>query len=1041
MNHTRLFFWLTLFFVVSGNTLGAQETAVYRDQHDAFKRGMDFYREQLYGKARESFRAVLQQQPLGERDRAPIYRLTARLYDGLSALRLGRGDAEQALLAFIAENEPSDIANLAKSEIAGYYFVQKDYAKAAEYYRTVNLKGMDNDRILEVKFNLGYALFVEEKFDEASEYLGQVKDAKTTRFFYPANYYYGCSAFLTKKYTEAMESFTRVLESKEYGRTVPYHICQIHYRFAEYEKLIEFGEPLMGDEGLSYRNEMGLLIGQAYFQLENYDKALPYLQDFVNRDNKVAEDIMYQLAVSQMQTGDYRSAVPNFIQLSGTNSVIGQVANYNIGHCYAAMGNKGSALEAYRIAAEQHHDEDLREKACFEFAALGVEVNVIGDAVDLLNTIPENSVRYDMAQGMLGQILLASSDFERALTILRKLPNKTPKMRETLQKVAVKRGCQLWGDRKYAEAIPLFDEALQYPVDDDYTALAHYWKAESYYRSKKPGQAEQSFKAFLDATKKASGLPDNASRGMGHYGLGYVYLHQGQPDYKAAAAQFDKAADWFKEHLKSIKDLTVTNGIYMDALLQAGECYTGSGAYSKALVFYDALITSNYKFVPEARFGKARIYSAKNDDEKAIRLFESIIRDFPDSDLADNAQYELGAIYKNLNKFDLAAKAYTALLSRVPNSEFHNQALNDMGTISLNQNNPEKALEYFKQVVAHNPTPDECTSALDAIEQIYTERDQIDEYVTYRQTASCGGDPSTVEVEKLKFQAAAKLYNAGSYDKAIKAFDDFLVRFERSAYRINAMALRGDSYKELRQFEKALVNFDSVLRRAPNEFAAGVAFASGVICLDSTKNYPAAYSYFLQLEKYAENDKMRKNAYFGLLRSGDRFDRRDRTYELTKKILKLSGITDEEKGRALLYSGVHSARQKEFEQARLELTDAVKLCGVTEDGARARYELAYLYYTKRNLKEAEDWAKKVNAETPAYCHWLSKSFILRSDISIEKGENYLAKMPLETVIRKCPGEKELVEIAKAKIKKIEESEGETNKIQPNDPNKRIRVDD
>ncbi len=1020
----------------------AQETAVYRDRHDDFKRGMDYYREQLYGKARESFQSYLQMEPMAESDRANIYRLTARLYDGLSALRLGRADAEQALLTFIAENDPSDIANTAKSEIAGYYFVQKNYAKAEEFYRMVNQRGLSNDRILEVRFNLGYSLFVQEKFPESLEYFAQIKDAKTSRYYFPANYYYGCASFLTKKYNESMESFKLCLESKEYGRTVPYHICQIHYQFAEYGDLITFGEPLMGDAGLIYRDEMGLLIGQAYFQQKEYKKALPYLLDYVNKGNQVTETTLNQLAISQLETGDARSAIPNFMQLSGSKSALGQSANYNLGQCYAEMGNKASALDAYEIAAGQHYDEDLREMACFEFAALAAEVNAVSAAVDLLGSIPESSPRYETAQGMLGQILLASNDYGRALDILRKISNKTPKVRETLQKVAVKRGCQLMADNKSLDAVALFDEALQYPEDKNYVAMAHIWRGEALYRTQKIGEARQAFDDFLKAEKNAVSLPDNASRGMGHYHLGYAYLHSAKPDYKNAAAQFEEAVKWFQPRLKTIKDLAVTNGVYMDALLLAGDCYTGCGRdyYTKADGFFTTLINNNYKNVPEARFGKARIHNAKEQKEGAIKQLNIILNDYPNSDLADDAQYELGVIYAEMFTFEEAIRVYKALIARVPNSEFHNRALNNLGNIYVNQNDPDRALEYFKQTMAHNPSPEECDGALTAIEQIYVDQQRFDEYMAYRQTVLCGGDKASVDLDALKISSAIKLYNMGNYEKAIKAFDDFLLRSEKSPYRLEAFAKRGDSYKELGKYDLALVDFDSVLRRAPNEFARQVADFAGTICLLFTKNYPAAYAYFLQLDKYADDNIFRKKAWFGLLRSGDLFGRRDRAIELTQKILKLDKLTDQEKGTALLYAGINSVLQKQFEQARIELSDAIKFCGNTEDGARARYEMANLYYAKRDLAKALEIVKSASRETAAYKKWQAKCYLLMSDIYLEMNDSDLALFSLGKVKENCPGEKEMIEIADAKTKKIEQAKGVKQNEQPDEPKKKIKVD-
>jgi tetratricopeptide (TPR) repeat protein len=207
MNTLKSLLWVLLLAVSTATQ--AQESAIYRDEYADYKRGMEFYSKSLYGKAEEEFQKVLDRHPSAQQTNEPEYVMDARLYKGMSALKLNRPDAEMQLLDFIGEYEPSAVANRATIEIAGYYYEQEEYKKAIEYFDMAKTLDLPDQDITEVKFKLGYSYFITKDFKNASSIFKQIKEIQD-QYYYPSNYYFGISEFFQNKYPEALESFKRV---------------------------------------------------------------------------------------------------------------------------------------------------------------------------------------------------------------------------------------------------------------------------------------------------------------------------------------------------------------------------------------------------------------------------------------------------------------------------------------------------------------------------------------------------------------------------------------------------------------------------------------------------------------------------------------------------------------------------------------------------------------------------------------------------------------------------------------------------------------
>ena len=81
-------------------------------------------------------------------------------------------------------------------------------------------------------------------------------------------------------YDETLASFKKLEDSKRFNNIIPYYVIQIHYQRGNYAELLAYAEPMLANTRVKYYTEINHLVGQTYFELEQYDEALSYLEYF-----------------------------------------------------------------------------------------------------------------------------------------------------------------------------------------------------------------------------------------------------------------------------------------------------------------------------------------------------------------------------------------------------------------------------------------------------------------------------------------------------------------------------------------------------------------------------------------------------------------------------------------------------------------------------------------------------------------------------------------------------------------------------------------
>ncbi|MCR6719486.1 MAG: tetratricopeptide repeat protein [Chitinophagaceae bacterium] len=206
-----------------------------------------------------------------------------------------------------------------------------------------------------------------------------------------ANYYYGFLAFRDKQYAEALASFKIVENEKEYAAVVPYYIAQIYYIQGKKDEALKYAETkIKSGNSQHYDLEMKQMVGHAYFERKEYKNALPYLEDYVKRSDKVRREDLYELSYSYYQANELNKAIDGFKQLSGKEDSFSQSAMYLLGDAYLKTGQKANARNAFLFCASNSSDKKQQEVSRFQYAKLSYELGYQDEALNNSSQLSEH---------------------------------------------------------------------------------------------------------------------------------------------------------------------------------------------------------------------------------------------------------------------------------------------------------------------------------------------------------------------------------------------------------------------------------------------------------------------------------------------------------------------------------------------------------------------------------------------------------------------------------------------------------------------------
>ncbi len=1024
--------YLSLLLALSGSltTLWGQQTTIFTEANLSYKRGLDFYEKGIYALAQQEFnQAITQLRPIPEPE-SRLLRGRAELYAAKSAVRLGQPNAEQMILDYIRGYSPDPLATQAIFEMGNYYYNSGDYNKAATFFDMLQAGDVPPAQIAEATFKKGYTYFVKKDFARAKQTFAAVKEQEG-EYYYPSNYYYAMCAFFEDNFNEAAKSFQRVEKSKQYADYVPYYLTQIYFAQRDYDKVINYGERIAENGRAKNFREVNQLIGQGYFEKQNFVKAAQYLTIGADGNNRMREEDFYQLGFSQHKIGRYKDAADNLENLNKTNSKLGQNAMFTLGDCYLRLGNRASARSAFAAASKMNFDASIQEDALFNFAKLSYELKYTQEAVNALEGIAQGTKYYNEAQNLLGEVLLQTRDYEAALQIINSIQNKTTKIREAAQKANLYRGIQLLQDGDETASEGYFSRSLADPINLEAKVTAQYWLAELLNRKKDYERSTSYASQFLTAAKSIRTLPDESSVYTGNYLQGYNYLKQ--KNFASALGYFQDCVAGIKRDEAYIYSDFVKNNVLGDATMRAGDCLFKRNRYDDALKYYNEAIDKKYSGFVYALYQKGIIQGLKGNNVEKLIALEKLAEQYPNAEFTPAALLEAGITYQQMNQLDRASRVLRKLVTDYKGkSELINKAYLQLGLIAQNQGNNEQAITYYKSIFQNNPNSVDARASLDRLQDIYVnDLGKPDEYFDYVKTIP-GYNVDGLTRDSISFRAAEAQFEQGAYDKAIQNYTSYLSKFPNGANSTTAYYNRGDSYANLKQYDNALTDYEQVVGRGNSKYYARATEKAALIAYNNSKDFAKAYDYYSKMEASAVSEDKKFEAQLGAMRSAYRTKNDNAVYANADKVANNPRATKEQVANASFYLGKIAFDRKENDKAKTALLKSIANSKDDDQNAEANYFVAYVDYLQRDLANALSRCEKVSQNSSSQ-YWSAKCVLLEADIYAEKGDLFNARAALEAVRDNFKDNKELKDEAERKLQQLETREKSKSRLEKDKP--------
>ncbi|WP_372919581.1 tetratricopeptide repeat protein [Salegentibacter sp.] len=979
----------------------AQQSAAYTHELADFNRALELYNNEQYLAAQNLFDEVMD-----ETEDEKI-KGDCAYYIANAAVRLNQPGADRLMERFVTRYPTSTKTNTAYIDVADYYFETGKYALALKWYDKVDERSMSRKDRERYYFNNGYAYFRANQYDQAKTYLERVRDSQ--EYGSQAKYYIGYMAYEGDDYEEANENFEQVKDNDRYSENLSYFQADMNFKLGNFEEAIKLGKEQLPNSTRIEQSELNKIIGESYFNLQQYEEAIPYLKEYRGMRGKWNNTDYYQLGYAYYKQGDYDSAVSEFNKIVDGKNAVAQNAYYHLAQSYLNLDRKQQALNAFKNASEMDFDAEIKEDAHLNYAKLSYEIGNSYESpsqvlITFLETYPDSEAKPEV-ETLLIDSFITSKNYEEAMRLLENNRNFSDK--QAYQKVAYYYGLELYEEGDYQEAIRNFEKALSEPRNPKITAQATYWKAESEFSINRIDDAIIGYREF-SGMSAAQGTPEMENL---DYNLGYAYFKKNE---------YARAADYFKKYTSdNSKDSARRN----DALLRLGDSYFVTSQYWPAMEAYNKAIDNNVSNSDYAAFQRAISYGFVDRNDTKIQELNSFINRYSRSSYRDDALYELGNTYVAMNNTSQAIQAYDRLIREVSGSSFVPKAMLRKALIYYNSDQGEKALTDLKKIVSDYPNTPEAMQAVSTARMVYVDLGRTDEYATWVRNVDFV-EVSDADLDNTSYEAAENQYFDNNNERAISGFEKYLESFPNGIHSINANFYLAQLYYRQGSEDKSEKHYEFVVNKPKNEFTEQSLARLSEIKLEKSQ-YSEAVPLLERLENEASSEENRIYAQSNLMKSYDELDRPDLAASYAEKVLGNSQADTRAKTDAQLI--VARSAIKNGDEARAKAAYAeVQKNAKGELAAEALYYDAYFKQKAGNYEASNAAVQILAKDFSGYKRWGAKGLVLMGKNFYQLDDAYQATYILENVINNFENYPDIVQEAKTELSRIKAEEAKTN---------------
>jgi TolA-binding protein len=1000
MKHSNILF-VVIFFIFSSTNF-AQKSDIYTNSLKEYKHAVELYNNRDFVASKHLFNKLKSQFDISSELKA-----NCEYYEAFCTIQLGDQNGDEMMRNFVERYPTSTKQNTAFLEVGDYYFKNAKYSYALKWYNRVETRNLSIAQEDDYNFKYAYGLFAVRSYKRAKEYFQKL----LTSYEYgsQAKYYYGFIAYQEDDYENADRYLGEVADDKELGDDVPYYMANIKFKTGKFLEAIEIAEPFLAEADRNQHSEISKIIGESYFNLEQYKEAIPHLKNYKGKRRKWNNTDYYMLGYAYYKQKDYDNAIANFNKIIGGENAVSQNAYYHLAECYLNTELKTEALNAFRNASQMEYNNDIKKDAWLNYAKLSYEIgnpykNVPDVLQEYLDTYPKSEAKEEI-NNLLISAYITSKDYEGALLALKdKKDNNT---KEVYQKIALYRGIQLFNDGSLDSAKEHFELAINDPRNNSITARGIYWKAETDYLLNNFNDALVGFQQF-ETMSKSDTLVENSTV---DYNIAYSYFK---------LKDYNKAGDRFRTFIDSNPQ---DRNMFNDSQLRLGDAYFVSSNYNSAISAYNKVIEANGIDKDYAHFQRAISYGFVGKNNDKIVDLTRFLSAYSKSTLRDDAYYELGNTYVRVDKNDEALETYDNLLKNYKRSSYVPKTLLNQGLIYYNTERDNQALDKYRRVVNEFPNTEEAKQAVANARQIYVDLGRVDEYADWVKDIDFI-NVTNADLDNDMYESAEKQYLQNNRKKAIPAFKKYIERFPSGIHSLQANFYLGESLFSEDQQSQTENYYSYVIDQERNEFTEQALSRLAQVYLEGN-NWINAMPILERLEEQADFPQNITFAQSNLMKGHYELEHYEDAVVYAEKVLQRSKLENRVKSDAkviIARSAFKTGDEVKAEEAYKE----VEKIATGELKAEAIYYDAYFKNKEGNYKVSNAVIQKLVADYSAYKYFGAKGLIVMAKNFYELRDAYQATYILENVTKNFSEFKDVMDEAKAELQRIKTEEAKTN---------------
>jgi TolA-binding protein len=440
------------------------------------------------------------------------------------------------------------------------------------------------------------------------------------------------------------------------------------------------------------------------------------------------------------------------------------------------------------------------EQAQFDFAnglfSRGFNGEAVAEYRNYLAQYPQGAHRPE-AFYRLGESEFALGHFAPAIEVFDQLLAAFPTHALALT-VQGRKGAALYQLGKFDDAVTALGPATRAEAAPEVRGGALYYLGKSHFDAKRIDQAVAAFRTLIET------LPDSAYTPPARYQLAFVHLAQ---------SNLEQAAVTFSELASSAG---ASEELRREALFRAAEAYDKLGWHDAAVRAYEQLQNEfpNSEHADRAVLGHAwALYHAARYDD-AVAVARKQLRAKPAAALAPGLRYLVGNCLQQTGKNAEALAEFQEVQKSFKNSEYAARAQYKEGHLRYTAGESEAAHAVLEAFLARKLDTGLEADARHLLGMIAYAASQLEPALLYFQQSLDTQPPGAYRADSA-WQAAQTLYDLGRFTDSRDRFVAFSTEFAQDVRLALALMRAGDAAFQLKDFPAAEALYAQAIEKAP----------------------------------------------------------------------------------------------------------------------------------------------------------------------------------------------------------------------------------